>query len=114
MEPMLKEGEDRVIIVPPSFPLKKGDVAVYKKDGHYTMHRVIKSGKKGYVICGDNRTFLERDIKEEDIVGVLEAFYKGNRLVKCTDKEYIRYSDKMCHTLFFRRLAAKVKSIMKK
>ena len=43
MNPMLVEGRDRVIIVPPVFPLKKYDVPVYRKEGHYTMHRIVKA-----------------------------------------------------------------------
>ncbi|MBP3361797.1 MAG: S24/S26 family peptidase [Clostridia bacterium] len=62
MQPMLKEGRDTVIIVPPVFPLKKYDVPVYRRGGHYTMHRIVKATKRGYVICGDNRTHLEKDI----------------------------------------------------
>ena len=90
MMPMLEEGKDRVVIAPPEFPLKKGDVPVYKKDGHYTMHRIVKLTKKGYIICGDNRVYLEKDIKDEDIVGVLKAFYKGDKLIECTNEKYIK------------------------
>lgn len=104
MLPMLKEGRDSVIIVSPVFPLKKYDVPVYKRDGHYTMHRIIKVTKKGYIICGDNRIHLERDISDKDIVGVLAAFYHNGRLVKVSDEKYIRYSKKVCRNLPFRIL----------
>lgn len=46
MFPMVMEGKDTVIIVPPEFPLKKYDVPVYRRDGHYTMHRIVKVTKK--------------------------------------------------------------------
>lgn len=92
MEPMLKEGRDRVIIVPPTFPLKKYDVPVYHRDDHYTMHRIIKVLKNGkYVINGDNRIDYEYDITDKEIVGVLKAFYQGDKYIECTDKEYLRY-----------------------
>ena len=42
MEPMLKQGRDRVVIVPPVFPLKKYDIPLYKRDsGQYVLHRII-------------------------------------------------------------------------
>ena len=114
MQPMLVEGRDTVIIVPPKFPLKKYDVPVYRRDGHYTMHRIVKANKKGYVICGDNRTHLERDITDNDIVGVLEAFYHNGKYVECTDKKYLQYARKICRKLPFKIFARKVKSAFRK
>lgn len=114
MYPMLKEGRDTVIIVPPVFPLKKYDVPVYRRFDHYTMHRIVKVTKKGYIICGDNRTYLERDITDKDIVGVLSAFYHNGTFVECTDKRYLHYARKICFVLPFRIFKRKIKSLLKK
>ena len=103
MNPMLVEGRDRVVIVPPVFPLKKYDVPVYRKEGHYTMHRIVKVTKYGYIICGDNRTNLEKNVREEDIVGVLEGFYQGDRYINRTDSEFIRYGIDAVKSLPIRR-----------
>lgn len=96
MEPMLCEGRDTVIIVPPSFPLRSGDVPVYRRDGHYTMHRIIRATPKRLYVCGDNRKDLETDIRESDIVGVLAAFYRDQTYVSCDDPAYRQYTEKMC------------------
>ena len=114
MQPMLKEGRDTVIIVPPVFPLKKYDVPVYRRQDHYTMHRIVGVTKKGYIICGDNRTHLERDITDNDIVGVLTAFYHDGKYIECTDEEYLRYARKICRKLPFKIFARKVKSAFRK
>lgn len=114
MQPMLKEGRDTVIIVPPVFPLKKYDVPVYRRQDHYTMHRIVGATKKGYIICGDNRTHLERDITDNDIIGVLAAFYHDGKYVECTDEEYLRYARKNCRKLPFKIFARKVKSAFRK
>lgn len=114
MHPMLVSGRDTVIIKPPVFPLKQYDVPVYRRDGHYTMHRIVKVTRKGYVICGDNRTRLERDITDNDIVGVLVAFYHDGKFCECTDKEYIRYAKKICRTLPIRRIKSFVKRVFNK
>lgn len=109
MCPMLISGRDVVVVEPPVFPLKKYDVPVYRRDGHYTMHRIVKVTRKGYIICGDNRTHLEKDITDKDIVGVLTAFYHNGRFVKCTDDDYIKYSKKVCCSLFVRRIKRFIK-----
>ena len=101
MFPMLMEGKDTVIILPPSFPLKKCDVPVYRKGNHYTMHRIIKITKKGYIICGDNRKIIERGIQNKDIVGVLFAFYHDGKMIKCDDKKYIKYAKRICRKKTF-------------
>ncbi len=118
MNPMLVEGRDTVVITPPEFPLKKYDVPVYRRDDHYTMHRIVKVTKKGYVICGDNCTRLERDITDKDIVGVLTAFYRDGEFVECTDKEYLEYARRVVrnHPVrwakhFIKRVKRKLKKI---
>ena len=114
MFPMLVEGRDSVVIIPPTFPLKKYDVPVYRRAGHYTMHRVVKVTKKGYIICGDNRTHLEKDITDQDIIGVLAAFYHNDKLIICTERAYIRYAKKVCRSLPIRKVKHFIKRIFKK
>ena len=114
MEPMLKKGVDRVIIVPPEFPLKKYDVPVYRRNGHYTMHRIVKVTKRGYVICGDNRGNLERDITDKDIIGVLSGFYHNGEFTDCTDADYIMYVRKNQRRLPLRVIKAAILRIIRK
>lgn len=92
MEPMLKQGRDRVVIVPPVFPLKKYDIPVYHRGDHYTMHRIIKIKKNGkYIICGDNRVNFEYDITEAEVVGVLAGYMRGDEYVALDDEKYLKY-----------------------
>ena len=109
MNPMLVEGRDRVVIIPPEFPLKKYDVPVYRKLGHYTMHRIVKVTKKGYIICGDNRADLERDVAQSDIVGMLEGFYQGDQYISRSDKEFLQYGINAVKALSKRRIKYFVK-----
>ena len=109
MNPMLVEGRDRVVIIPPEFPLKKYDVPVYRKLGHYTMHRIVKVTKKGYIICGDNRADLERDVAQSDIVGMLEGFYQGDKYISRSDKEFLQYGINAVKNLPKRRIKHFVK-----
>ncbi len=121
MSPMLVEGRDKVVIVPPEFPLKKYDIPVYRKLGHYTMHRIVRVTKNGYIICGDNRAVLEKNVREEDIVGMLDGFYQGDKYIDRHDKEFLQYGIDAVRTLskrqikyFFKRVVRKVKRTIKK
>lgn len=116
MNPMLVEGRDTVLIKKPEFPLKKYDIPVYRRLDHYTMHRIIRVTKRGYVINGDNRPDLERDITDKDIVGVLAAFYRNGEYIECGSKEELRYAKRARLTYpirflrsFPKRLRAKLK-----
>ncbi|MBQ7036674.1 MAG: S24/S26 family peptidase [Clostridia bacterium] len=114
MEPMLCGGRDTVIIVPPRLPLSSGDVPVYRRGGHYTMHRIIKVTKYGYLICGDNRPVPEKNVKTEDIIGVLAAFYHDGKYVDCKDAAYLAYTRKICRTYPLRRFRYLLKRIPSK
>ncbi len=121
MNPMLVEGRDKVVIVPPKFPLKKYDVPVYRKMGHYTMHRIVKVTKNGYIICGDNRAGLEKNVKEGDIVGMLDGIYQGEKYISRTDEEFLQYGINAVKGLpkrrikhFIKRVIRKIKRIVKK
>ncbi len=120
MNPMLVEGRDRVVVVPPVFPLKKYDIPVYRKMGHYTMHRIVKVTKNGYIICGDNRGRLEKNVKETDIIGILEGFYQGDRYISREDEEFLNYGKKAVKNLpvrvmkdFVKRGLKKIKRVIK-
>lgn len=121
MEPMLREGRDTVIITPPLFPLKKGDVPVYRRDGHYTMHRIVRKTRDGYIICGDNRALPERDIRDSDIIGMLAAFYHDGKYVDCNDEAYQKYVKRVCRKYplrlfcrYFSGACRRIKNIFKK
>ena len=121
MNPMLVEGRDKVVVVPPEFPLKKYDIPVYRKMGHYTMHRIVKVTKDGYIICGDNRGNLEKNVKKEDIVGMLDGIYQGDKYIDRHDKEFLQYGIDAVKGLtkrrikyFFKRVVQKLKRTIKK
>ncbi len=114
MNPMLIEGRDKVVIVPPVFPLKKHDIPVYRKQGHYTMHRIVRVTKKGYIICADNRGVLETTVKESDIVGVLEGFYQGDKYIGREDSEFMEYAKLAEKTLYKRVIKRYSKRLLQK
>ena len=114
MNPLIVEGRDKVIIKPPVFPLKKYAVPLYKKDGHYTLHRIIKVTKKGYIIRGDNRYSNEYDVSEDKIVGVLSGIITGDKVTEVNDKVYLRKSRHIVNTYPLRKTKRFILAVIKK
>ncbi|MBO4979368.1 MAG: S24/S26 family peptidase [Clostridia bacterium] len=93
MRPMLREGRDTILISPVSGRLKKYDVPLYRRGEDYVLHRVVKVREQDYVICGDNCLRREYGITDEQLVGVLSGFRRGDRYVEI---------DSMCYRLYAR------------
>lgn len=99
MRPMLREHRDIVVIERVNRPLKENDVPLYRRKGcdRLVLHRIVKIKKDGsYVIRGDNLLDNEYSVKDEDIVGVLKAFYREGKYYDCEKslkyKLYIFYN----------------------
>ena len=76
MYPMLRNRRDTIVIKPFEGRLKKFDVPVYKVNGRYVMHRVIKVLPDAYIIRGDNCTNKEY-VTDDMIIGKLDEFYRN-------------------------------------
>ena len=76
MYPMLRHRRDTIVVRPLEGRLKKYDVPVYKADGKYIMHRVIKVFPDHYIIRGDNCINKEY-VTDDMIIGKLDEFYRN-------------------------------------
>ena len=92
MLPLLRNRKDSVEIRPVQGRLKRLDVPLYRQGDKLVLHRVIKVTGTGYVICGDNCDFKERGVTDEQIVGVMTAFYRGDKHHSVDEKGYRFYS----------------------
>ena len=82
MNPLLKSGRDKAYIEKVTKPLKKGDIALYKREnGEYILHRVIKVKKGVYTFCGDNHFILEPNVTDSQILGVCTGYFKGDKFI---------------------------------
>lgn len=81
MLPMLRDGEDIVVLSKPKGRLHLFDIPLYKRrDGSYALHRIVNFDADGsYVLCGDNQFVLEHGVKDSDVVAVVTAFYRGGK-----------------------------------
>ena len=78
MKPMLRHGEDRVVLSPVPEKLKKYDLPLYRRDnGKHIMHRVVRV-KDTYTCMGDNQFIKEKGIRHDQLIGVVTSFtHKG-------------------------------------
>jgi Peptidase S24-like. len=90
MQPMLQQNRDLVIIQAPVCRLKKYDVALYKRDDQYILHRVVKVMPDHYLIRGDNTYSLEY-VPDSDVIGILMGFQRKGKQYSVIDTSYLLY-----------------------
>ena len=96
MYPMLRNRRDSIVVRKRTERLKKYDVALYKKGDTYILHRVMEVLEDSYIIRGDNCDCKEYGITDEQILGVLEEFYRGDKKVSLDSKGYKMYVKLYC------------------
>ena len=97
MMPLLRQQRDIIEIRPKGYHrCKKYDVVLYKRRENYILHRILRVLPDGYIIAGDNNTFLEYDIKDEQILGVMVRVIRDGKDIYMTDKKYRLYVHIWC------------------
>lgn len=81
MQPMLYNNRDSVKIKRPDAKLKKNDIALFKgTNEQFILHRVKRINSNGsYDFCGDNCWTSEKDIRHEQIIGVVTEFTRNGK-----------------------------------
>ena len=103
MRPMLHGRHDTVVIEPPSRPLKKMDIPLYRRpDGQYVLHRIVGVRPDGYVTCGDNRRRREYGVTDEMVVGILVGYYRGEKEISLSSWRYRLYVTFWCRPYYLR------------
>lgn len=115
MMPLIRQGRDLVVIVPPRGRLKRYDVPLYRRDsGQYVLHRILQVRKDDYVICGDNRAAKETGITDRHIIGVLSAVIRDGRERPVTDWRYRLYVHVWCDLFPLRAFLIKGTRLIKR
>lgn len=94
MWPLFRSNRDIAIIKKIDSKLKVNDVLLYRKKetDEFILHRLLKITENGYIIRGDNRYSVERNITDDDIIGVMTSFERNGRHYDCrTSKIYKVY-----------------------
>ncbi len=80
MRPMLRQGKDTVVLSPLPEQLKPFDLPLYQRDnGQYVLHRIIAVEDQGFTCVGDNQVQLEYGVRQDQMIGLVTAFYRGKK-----------------------------------
>ena len=110
MMPLLRQHRDIIEIRPKGdYICKKYDVVLYKRGEKYILHRILRVLPDGYIIAGDNNAFLEYDIKDEQIIGVMVRVLRDGREIRMTDKKYRLYVHIWCDIYPVRMFLLRIK-----
>ena len=93
MLPMLRPDRDLVMIEAVDSPAASPvpyDVVLYKTDGKYILHRVLRIDGDQYLIRGDNTYSVER-VPTDAVIGVLTGFVRDGRQISVQDWRYRLY-----------------------
>ena len=70
---------------------------LYKRGEQYILHRILEVLPEGkYIIAGDNNTVLERDITDENILGVMTRVIRNGKTIYMDNKLYLAYVHLWC------------------
>ena len=110
MLPLLRQRKD-VIEIRKKEPgrCKKYDVVLYKRGTRYILHRILKVLPDGYIIAGDHNTFIEKDVKDDMILGVMTRVIRDGREVTPDNIWYKLYVHLWCDFYPVRMLLIKMK-----
>ena len=115
MLPLIRERIDTVRLEKPKGRCNKYDVIMYqRKNGIYVLHRIIKVKNDSYVLCGDNQSFLEHNVTDDMIIGVMTGFYREDTYVSIDNPQYIKYYKKRVSTRKYRYIRDMLKKIIRK
>lgn len=110
MYPMLRDRRDTVVIRKYAGRLKKYDVPLYKRNGRYILHRIVKVLPDSYIIRGDNCRRKEYGITDQDIIGVLREFYRDDKKIDMEGIAYRLYVRTVKYLSFFIRLRGRLRN----
>lgn len=118
MLPMIRPGVDSVVLSPVPEKLKKYDLPLYQREnGQYIIHRVIAVGET-YTCMGDNQLQKEHGVKHEQMIGLVTAFYRGDKYHSVDELGYkiyacLRYRERQFRRVFHWRIK-KLKRLLKR
>lgn len=116
MFPLFLPGRDEALIhgVTPD-SLKRGDVALYRRDsGILVLHRIFKVNANGFYMVGDNQTEIEGPLRPDQIRGKLVGIIRNGHSISVEDRRYRLLTGIWLRLRPFRPIISKSASIVKK
>ncbi|WP_087157083.1 S24/S26 family peptidase [Lachnoclostridium sp. An181] len=104
MLPLIRPDRDTVVLKRFEGQAKKYDIVLYKRaNATYVLHRILAILPEGYVLCGDNQWVREYGVKKEQILAVMEGFYRDEKYIDVHSGKYCLYTKFWCLSLSARK-----------
>ena len=114
MLPMLRQGRDKVELSALPQTLKKYDLPLYQRDsGQYVLHRIV-CVEDTYTCIGDNQYDYEPGLRYDQMIGLVTAFYRGEKRYSVKAWHYFLYCRLWHHSRSLRRFYRRGKNWLKR
>ncbi|MBQ8783836.1 MAG: S24/S26 family peptidase [Clostridia bacterium] len=91
MEPVIKDGEDIVVISEIKKPLEAGDIVLFKRsNGRLVLHRILAIKGNEITLRGDSQWTTEIADKSS-VLGILEAVERNGRVLNSDSAYFKKY-----------------------
>ena len=89
MYPLLRDGDEVLVVPADGRELRRGDVALYRRaGGPLVLHRVCRADASGLCFVGDNQREIEGPLPRGQVRGVMTAFFRDGNRVDCADRRW--------------------------
>lgn len=114
MRPTLRNSGDKVELLSQKHRgVKKGELVFFEREnGGCILHRVLKINGDTLLVNGDAQPWTET-VKMSQVIGVVNRLCRKGKWISCDSFLYRVYSKIIVHTLFLRKVYAKVRSILR-
>ena len=98
-----RQDIDSVVLSPAPEKLGRYDLPLYRRDnGQFVLHRVVEAGET-YTCMGDNQFVKEPGVRRDQIIALVTAFTRGEKLHRVTEPGYWLYCRVWYHSRHLRR-----------
>ncbi len=113
MMPLLRQKRDIIEIKKKDLGrCRKYDVVLYKRGDKYILHRILRILPEGYIIAGDHNTFIEKDITDGRILGVMTRVIRNGKDITPDNFWYKIYVHLWCDVYPVRMFLLKAKAFI--
>lgn len=113
MQPLIRQGEDSVLLMFPQKDLQKNDIILYQREnGQFVLHRIYCVDNENYVLWGDHQLALEYGIAYRQIMAKVKYIYRKNKMVDKNSLLYRLYLFIWCRSLIIRKVLYKIVKVL--
>ena len=116
MRPLVVEMRDSVVLTKREIAdVRRYDMLFYRRDnGQFVLHRLMRIEKDGtYTMCGDAQTFLEKNVRYDQVIGYVQRMYRKGHCVSM-DAFWYRLYVKIWSCMPLRRVAIFCARVLRK